>query len=192
MPPVAQPSSEWHFRARKFHVKVGSLPTIGWEPTGFQVCPVVKSSFPVPDFKTGLSIRLQWDHQENTSDIFLLLEAIRKGCSRLERLVIYQEELRYSGQKEGTIPLDAADQIVTFAASMQHLSALCLSCLLLDSSVMEETNRRLAEEIIPIRPSFWFHVGFELPKENDPSVPRVHYDEIVHPINSFDSPPKFF
>ena len=74
---------------------------------------------------------------------------------------------------------------------MEHLQALCLAVFWLDPIFIEEAKRRVFEEILPVRPSFWFHLGHTLPKENDPSIPRIHYDQIVNPLNYFDAPPSF-
>jgi len=88
-------------------------------------------------------------------------------------------------------PLDIVDFLVNFISKMGHLVAFCLTALRLDPSIVEEVKRRVAEEILPDRPSFWLHLDLDLPKENDPSIPRIHYDQIVNPLNYFDAPPSF-
>ena len=81
------------------------------------------------------------------------------------------------------------DELLNFISSMSRLVALCLAgCFLLDQSDLEKIKEQVAEEILPLRPSFWFHIGLDLPKETDLSVPRVHYDEIVGPIGKYDDP----
>jgi len=72
---------------------------------------------------------------------------------------------------------------------MPHLVALCLAGLAIDSNGV--VKRQLIEEVIPERPAFWFHLNRYLPKTNDPSVPKIHYEEIVHPLHAWDSPPRF-
>jgi hypothetical protein len=44
-------------------------------------------------------------------------------------------------------------------------------------------KQKFDEFIIPIRPAFWCHVANDFPQATDPTVPRIHYDQIVCPIN---------
>ncbi len=80
--------------------------------------------------------------------------------------------------------------IVKFVKEMTHLVALGLFGFPFDPSAAEEIRRQLTEEVVPHREAFWFHLG-DQPEENDSSVPRIHYDEIIAPIDSFFAPPKF-
>jgi len=81
--------------------------------------------------------------------------------------------------------------IVPFAKGMTHLVCLGIFGFPFDPSAAEEIRRRLTEEVVPHREAFWFHLGENLPKENDTSVPRIHFDEIVAPRDPIDAPPKF-
>ena len=81
--------------------------------------------------------------------------------------------------------------VVPFAKGMTHLVVLGLIGFPFDPSAAEEIRRRLSEEVVPHREAFWFDLGENLPTENDTSVPRIHYDEIVAPINPLYAPPKF-
>jgi len=81
--------------------------------------------------------------------------------------------------------------IVPFAKGMTHLVALGIFGFPFHPSAAEEIRRRLSEEVVPHREAFWFHLSENLPRENDTSVPRIHYDEIVAPRDPIDAPPKF-
>ncbi len=84
------------------------------------------------------------------------------------------------------------DFLFNFISKMELLVALCFTSFRVHPDVFKELNRRVTEEIVPLRPpSFWFHLGPKPPNANDHSVPRIHSDEIVHPIDWFYSPPKF-
>jgi len=82
--------------------------------------------------------------------------------------------------------------VVPFAKGMRHLVALGLFGFPFDPSAAEVIRRQLTEEVVPHREAFWFHLGDELPEENDTSVPRIHYDEIVAPVPAYSAPPKFW
>ena len=81
--------------------------------------------------------------------------------------------------------------LFNFAERMEHLIAFCLS-VNINHQVIKVLETRFIQEILPNRPAFWFHLGSSLPRPNDCRVPRVHYDEIISPINYFDTPPKFY
>lgn len=71
---------------------------------------------------------------------------------------------------------------------MENLVALCITGFSINPKAIREVNRRIAEDILPVRPSFWFHLGYDAIAANDPSVPRIHY-EIVNPIDNFYTAP---
>ena len=74
---------------------------------------------------------------------------------------------------------------------MTRLVALGLFGFPFEYDAAEEIQRRVTKEIVPDREALWFRVSDELPEENDTSVPRIHYYEIVAPNNPFVDPPKF-
>ena len=74
---------------------------------------------------------------------------------------------------------------------MGNLVAFCFTGFDIQPFVQEAVRSRLSAEILPNRPSLWFYFGRVLPNANDPSVPRVHYDEIVNPIDPFNALPMF-
>jgi len=84
-----------------------------------------------------------------------------------------------------------AEFLFNFAERMEHLIAFCLS-VNINHQVIKVLETRFIQEILPNRPAFWFHLGSSLPRPNDCRVPRVHYDEIISPINYFDTPPMFY
>ncbi len=81
------------------------------------------------------------------------------------------------------------DFILPFVKGMPHLIALCLIGLPILPT--ELFKRQLTEEVLPLRPAFWYYQDDEYPEENDASVPRIHYDEIVYHFDPFYDPPPF-
>jgi len=80
------------------------------------------------------------------------------------------------------------DAILPFVKGMPHLQALCLVGFPIDASVV---GVQLMTKIVPDRPAFWFNFSQELPKASDLSIPRIHYEGIVNPINPYYCPPPF-
>ena len=110
-----------------------------------------------------------------------------KPCQNLERLVLFAQTdpLKRSPDRYDK---QLQDSILPFVKEMPHLVALCLAGFPIDSSVVEE---QFMAEVVPDLPSFWFHLGPTLPKASDISVPRIHHEGIVYPIDPFDAPPHF-
>ena len=80
------------------------------------------------------------------------------------------------------------EMIVPFAKGMTHL--VCLAIVGFPLKSVKVIEKRLTEEVVPLRPAFWFYLGKEVPEENDESVPRIHYEEIVNPVwESYIVPP---
>lgn len=81
--------------------------------------------------------------------------------------------------------------LVPFVTEMTQLVCLCLVGFDCDPSEVEKLNQRFTDEILKDRPAFWFHIGSQLPEGNDETVPMVHYNEIVCPIDAYRAPPRF-
>lgn len=82
--------------------------------------------------------------------------------------------------------------LVEFATLMERLVALCFAGFRTTPTVARKVKRRIVKEVVPVRPSFWFYIGRQLPLANDTSVPRIHYNEIVCPVVGFHSAPSTF
>lgn len=82
--------------------------------------------------------------------------------------------------------------LVEFATVMERLVALCFAGFRITPKVDRKVNRRLLKEVIPLRPSFWFHLSRNFPLVNDTSVPQIHRDEILDPVTGFRSAPSTF
>lgn len=125
--------------------------------------------------------RLQREELQD-SQLLDLLSSIG-SCSRLERLVIYQEA--WSAQSNS---LSNRLPKVIVRLVRQQLPRLTAFCLVypLHSNVVEVTAGRLDREVKTTRPAFWFHLADELPRGTDSRVPRIHYDQIVDPDYSAD------
>lgn len=83
------------------------------------------------------------------------------------------------------------ESILLFVKQMPHLVALCLTGFPIDHTFVEQ---QLIDQMAPEkenRPAFWFHLGENLPKGSDLSIPRTHFDGIVNPIDPYEAPPCF-
>ncbi len=124
-------------------------------------------------------------------NILLLFEFLLQFVPKLERLVVHGKT------RKGEEPIfwehftDLSDYLIDFVSKMGNLVAFCFTGFDIQPFVLEAVRSRLSEEILPNRPSLWFYFGRVLPNANDPSVPRVHYDEIVNPIDPFNALPMF-
>ena len=107
----------------------------------------------------------------------------------MERLVLYEEE--WTNRPWGEEKLQ--DILYDFVERMKRLVAfyfISASGFELEDTVAE-LKRKFDDLIIPNRPAFWYHVDKDLPNVIDPTVPRIHYDEIVGPLNYFEISPNF-
>jgi len=133
---------------------------------------------------------LQWENGlENVSEVVVFLKAIRKSSPNLKRLVLYAE--KGDCYRDPCRPTELEDFLITFVKEMPDLVALCLAGFQFHFCAVDSVKRKFIEEILPTRSAFWCHLGGDLPAENDLSVPRIHYNEIVNPGDWFDSPPNF-
>jgi len=96
-----------------------------------------------------------------------------------ERNPSYRSYFRLNNQPAVNC-VELEEFVVEFAKGMVHLVCLGFFGFRFDSSAAEVIEKRLTEEVVPLRPAFWFHLGRRLPNENDDSVPRVHYEGIVN------------
>jgi len=139
--------------------------------------------------------RLEWDeskhglnHAGNASQFLFVLRHCRETLPKLERLVLVNS----SGAVRNPAHSGLEALLVAFVEGMPDLVALCLVGFQIDRMAINAINRRLTGDIVPLRPALWFHVGQELPKTNERSVPKIHFDEIVNPLDKFHAPPHFF
>ena len=47
-----------------------------------------------------------------------------------------------------------------------------------------------SREIVSQRPFLWIHIGPRLLNATDPSVPKIHYNELVNPFDPYIAPPR--
>jgi len=128
------------------------------------------------------------DNAFSTSQIHDLLRDLTKTSPRLERLVLIAN--RHCSQQNGRNATQLEDFLITFVSKMESLVALCLVGFEMDTTVLEGVKKRLNQEIVSQRPSLWIHIGPKLPNATDPSVPKIHYDEIVNPFDPYFAPPR--
>jgi len=139
-------------------------------------------------------MRWELNHNDGIAHLLLFLRALMLKSSNMQ----YFERLVLNVSKSVSYKLNPSHQaefeelIVPFAKRMTHLIALGLFGFPIDSSVAEGIRRRLTDEVVPHRPAFWSHLdNSRIPEEIDASIPRIHYDEVVNPIDPFFAPPKF-
>ena len=84
-----------------------------------------------------------------------------------------------------------ANDLVSFVADMERLVAFCLAGIRIDPDIAQIVVQRLTDEILPLRPALWFHLGKDVPQVGDPCVPRVHYDEILKRVKPHKVLPTF-
>jgi len=135
-----------------------------------------------------LSWRLSDDR--GISSLLHLLEALLESSKNLkyfERLVlmVYSRNRYYAFDRNAQFE----ELIVKFAKGMKKLVCLGIFGFPFKRSSVRLIQQKLRKEVLPLRPTFWFRVGNELPVENDTSVPRIHYDEMVRPIDRYHVPP---
>ena len=135
-----------------------------------------------------MDFRLEWRSQAKVSSILLLLKNLLNCSDHLERLVLYNGHSESAWKASSQI----GDLLVDFATEMDHLVALCLVGFNIRPKVIRKVYQRVEKQIRPPRQAFWFYLDGERPGENDSRIPRVHYDEIVNPIDGFYAPPLTF
>ncbi len=125
-----------------------------------------------------------------------LLKSFFKNAPQLERLSLLDEDHDDSSSQWDHLenPSELADYIVKFASELPHLVALCISFfhreLGFGFDLTHQVNQRITEEVLPSKPSFWFHLGWkDRPMPSVTSVPLIHYQEMVSPSPPW-APPK--
>ena len=126
--------------------------------------------------------RLEYNEKAQRQGQSLVLNALL-ACPRLERLVLIN----------GFIPNDQLEILYQFAKNMEHLIAFCFTSSGIEASVIAEINQKFESLKIPSRSAFWYYIGDHLSNlDDDPAVPRIHYEEIVFPGNYFHVPPNLW
>jgi len=117
--------------------------------------------------------------------VLVLLKDVKKSCPKLERIA-----LQFRGNKNCPLSQELEDYLFTFTSGLEHLAFIYLTGFNIDPARAGAIKEKLNEEFLPLRPSFWCHVGRKSVEGNDPSVPRVHYQEMIKPFG-FCLSPKF-
>lgn len=123
-------------------------------------------------------------------NVLPLLDALSE-CHTLERAVVIGEDYQKITEDDSK---DMQEYLLRFVKRMQRLVAICIVSELRfdDSSAVNHLRESLLKEVTPSRPSLWYHFGPSFPKEIDPNIPRIHFNEIIRPSNPFNIPPKSF
>ena len=122
-----------------------------------------------------------WDETQGPAPVSRLVLDALLACPRLERLVLING-----------LPNVQLEFLYQFAKNMEHLIAFCFISFQIKASAIAELNHKFDDLIIPSRPAFWYYIGNDLNNlVSDPTVPRIHFDEIVYPIDYYQVPPNF-
>lgn len=135
-------------------------------------------------------LRLQYvnEYDELMSDQSLNILNTLLESNRLERLVLYEED----GPNTPWDDKMLQNALLDFVRRMPRLIAFCfITASDIQPTTLGELKRKFDELVLPIRPAFWYHVGQTLPRSTDPTVPRIHYNQIVSPINPSEIAPDF-
>lgn len=116
--------------------------------------------------------------------VLVLLKDLKKSCPKLERIALVQ------CMGNCLLSQELEDYLFSFTTGMEHLEFVYLVGFKIDPARAGRIKEKLNEMVLPLRPSFWCHVGLELVKGYDPSVPRVHYREMISPLY-WDAPHNF-
>ena len=133
--------------------------------------------------------RLQYveNKRETLQRVLPILSAL-ESCPILERLVLFEEKGPYLPWREEKLQ----DTLFQFVERMKYLVVFCfISGSAFERDSVAELKRKFDGLIIPNRPAFWYHVSHNLPSVNDPTVPRIHYNDIVCPIDYYEVSPNF-
>lgn len=135
--------------------------------------------------------RLQWRIGQNDAPhlLILLRTLLKCSSSTFQRIVLCGLQLGGTCINDNDEYAELEDFILPFVKGMPHLVALCLIGLPIEPT--ELFKRQITEEVLPHRPAFWYYLGESYPKENDPSVPRIHFNDIVYDFDPFYYPPPF-
>ena len=130
------------------------------------------------------------------SKLLPLLKSFFKHSPQLERLSLLDGDCDDSSSEWGILedPSELSDYIVKFALELPHLVALFISFYHPDREfgfdLTNQVDQRVTEEVLPSKPSFWFHLGWEdRPVPFVTSVPLIHYQDMVSPSLPW-APPK--
>ena len=111
-----------------------------------------------------------------------LLMELTQASPRLQRIVLCAKKNTYQAPDRNH---QLENSLFTFVSEMKHLVVLCFVGFEMDHTALEVVKRRLIEEIIPNRPSFWFCFDQELPN-------RYHERRIRGPRSCMPSDVPFF
>ncbi|XP_046443824.1 uncharacterized protein LOC124193876 isoform X3 [Daphnia pulex] len=135
------------------------------------------------DFRLQYAYEYEGEIMPNRAVLNTLLD-----CKRLERIVLYEED----GPNIPWKSQELQDVLLKFVSSMPNLVCFCfITASEIEPGTVAELKKKFDELIVPIRPAFWYHVDQSLPRATDPTVPRIHYDQIVSPINYLEMSPEF-
>lgn len=135
-------------------------------------------------FKRRLELVSQ---KRDIADAVSILKSLSSHAPNLQRIAI-EWKIETLSADWNCYPL--ADVIVQLALKLERLSCLSLTFFDIDHSWFEQIRQRMVEEVLPTRPALWFHLGSDFAEASDPSVPAVHYQEMVY-TNTFDPLPTF-
>ena len=115
----------------------------------------------------------------DVTDALRILKSLKQFSPKIERISLEFMCKTYPTDRDHLM----GDLLVDFTLKMKHLSCLSLSLKQLDGALIKNVHERIKKEVLPTRPSLWFHLDRCLPEASDPGVPWVHYHQIVRPMS---------
>lgn len=125
----------------------------------------------------------------NLGQVPVLLIDIARQSPLLERLVVDMERNTYGTWDDSGFAIPMEDQIIDAVKEMKHLVLLCLIGFSFSDDIVHRVQQRLTLEVLPLRPALRFYLGESFPDATDPTVPRIHCNEMIHPQAQFYAPP---
>jgi len=123
----------------------------------------------------------------DVNDALLILKSLKQFAPKIERISLEFMCKTYPTDEDYLM----VDFLVDFILKMKHLSCLSLSLKQLNGTLIQKVHERIKKEVLPTRPSLWFHLDRKIPDVLNPSVPKVHYHEMIH-TNYSHPPPKLW
>jgi len=120
----------------------------------------------------------------------MLLYDIATDSPLLERLVVHIEGNEGRDGEDDCLATKLEETIVEIVEQLQHLVLLVLIGFPMNSKVVRRVNQRLTQDVLPLRPALKFYLdAVTFPDATDPTVPRIHCNEMIHPQEQYYAPP---
>jgi len=116
----------------------------------------------------------------NGAHLLTIFKSLQQFSPDLERLLLFDNDFPKDGGLLWKHPDDKMGScLVDFVLKMKRLVALFLGFSNLETVVKNDIRSMMKQKVASVRPALVFNLDADL---NDPSVPFIHYHEMVAPI----------